>query len=98
MQAKDELRSITAASELLKTMSNPQRLAILCCLKEDEMSVGEIAEFLEIGQSSLSQHLSKLRDQGLVHTRRDQQMIYYSLASGEVSEIIKVLRTLYCKP
>lgn len=96
MASKNDITSIVEASELLKTMSNPSRLAILCCIREQEMSVGELAEFLDLGQSALSQHLARLRDQGLVQTRREQQMIFYSLSSPEVVQLIKVLRKMYC--
>ena len=97
MAEKGDINSIVQAADLLKIISNPQRLAILCCLREHEMSVGELASFLEMGQSSLSQHLAKLRDCGLVETRRDQQMIYYSLTSSEAAQLIRVLRKIYCK-
>ena len=97
MASKNDIRRIQEASNLLKIIGNPQRLAILCCLREEkEMSVGEITDFLGLTQSAVSQHLAKLRDRDLVVARRDQQTMYYSLSSNEVTEIIKVLRKLYC--
>jgi DNA-binding transcriptional ArsR family regulator len=86
------------ASQLLTAMSNPKRLMILCNLLDREMSVNEIAEHVELAQSPLSQHLSKLRAWGFVRTRRDGQQIHYSLASDEVREILKTLYSLYCVP
>jgi len=91
-------RSASRASELMKTLGHKDRLLILCQLAEGEKSVGEVAELLSIGQSPLSQHLSRMRREGLVSTRRNAQTIYYSLTSGEVSRIIEVLYELFCEP
>lgn len=87
----------TVAAQLLKAMANPQRLMLLCLLNQGELSVGQLNETLALPQSSLSQHLAKLRDAGLVSTRRDAQTIYYALASVEVKAIIATLYSLYCE-
>lgn len=81
---------------LMKTLSHPDRLMVLCQLKEGEKSVGQIAEMVGIAQSPLSQHLSKMRLQGIVKNRREAQSIYYSLANEEVERIIDLLYTMYC--
>lgn len=86
------------ASQLLTAMSNPKRLMILCNLLDKEMSVSEIAEHVDLAQSPLSQHLSKLRAWGFVRTRRDGQQIHYSLASDEVRKVLTTLYSLYCAP
>ena len=87
----------TLAAQLLKAMANPHRLMLLCLLNQGELSVGQLNDTLALPQSSLSQHLAKLRDTGLVNTRRDAQTIYYSLASSEVKAIIATLYSLYCE-
>lgn len=84
------------ASQLLAAMANQRRLMILCSLLEREMNVTELGERVELGQSPLSQHLSKLRAWGLVKPRRDGQQIYYSLASGKVQRVLETLYELYC--
>ncbi len=85
-----------AASSLLKTMGNPHRLMILCHLAHGERSVGELERELELSQSALSQHLARLRKQGLVQTRRKAQMIFYSLAGGgEALAVIELLSQLF---
>lgn len=91
-------RSADRASSLMKTLGHKDRLMILCQLADGEKSVGEIADLLEISQSPLSQHLSRMRREGLVDTRRDAQTIYYSLKSGEASRIVEVLYELFCSP
>ena len=78
---KQMARSATRASGLMKTLGHKDRLMILCHLADGEKSVGHIADLLEIPQSPLSQHLSRMRKEGLVETRREAQTIYYSLTA-----------------
>lgn len=89
-------RNADQASQLLAAMANPKRLLILCNLLEHEMNVGQLAERVQLGQSPLSQHLSKLRAWGLVATRRDGQQINYTLASDEVRRVLTTLYEIYC--
>lgn len=98
MTNDDFLKSVERASTLLKAMSNKRRLVILCYLAENERSVGELCRLLGISQSALSQHLAKLRHDGLVETRRDAQSIIYSVTPGEVESILGTLHQLYCAP
>ena len=90
--------SANRASSLMKTLGHKDRLMILCHLAGGEKSVGQIADLLEISQSPLSQHLSRMRKEGLVDTRREAQTIYYTLKSGEASRIVEVLYELFCEP
>jgi DNA-binding transcriptional ArsR family regulator len=79
-------------------MANAKRLMILCNLLERERSVGELSELIDLEQSPLSQHLSKLRALGLVKTRREGQSILYRLASDEVTKVLTTLYAIYCAP
>lgn len=85
------------ASALLKAMSNERRLLILCHLSRAERSVGELCGLVDISQSALSQHLAKLRSDGLVTTRREAQTIYYSLRGEAVQTVLDSLYGLYCE-
>jgi DNA-binding transcriptional ArsR family regulator len=86
------------AAQLLKLLANETRLLILCRLAvEREMSAGAIVQALGLGQSAVSQHLAKLRDDNLVATRRDAQTIYYRIADKNVARIIAVLKDIYCR-
>lgn len=83
------------AAELLKLLANDQRLIILCRLSDTEMSVTELGEHVSLAQSALSQHLAKLRAQGLVTTRREGQNIYYRMANPMAQKLVGALCELY---
>jgi DNA-binding transcriptional ArsR family regulator len=83
---------------LLKGLANESRLMIMCVLSEGEFSVGELNHRIPLSQSALSQHLAILREQGLVHTRRESQTIYYRLADTPALSIIRQLHKVYCRP
>ena len=86
------------ASRLLGAMANSKRLLILCNLLSREMNVSELMARAGIGQSPMSQHLSKLRALGLVETRREGQQVYYRLASDNVRQVLETLYGIYCAP
>jgi len=86
------------ASDLLKALSSRHRLLIICQLIDGERSVGDLAEFLSLRDSTVSQHLAILRKDGLVAARRDAQTIYYSIASDPAREVLKTLYQVYCAP
>ena len=89
------VENATEAARLLTLLGNEKRLAILTLLVEGEMSVGAIAERVELSQSALSQHLAKLRSMGLVETRRERQMIYYSCSSDAVRQLLDTLTGIF---
>lgn len=84
-----------SAAALLSALANPKRLLILCNLVNGEVPVGVLANQVGLSQSALSQHLSKLRAQKLVRTRRDAQTIYYSSNSAQVLTLLGALESLY---
>lgn len=90
-----EIRAERAA-EFLRSIANRHRLIVLCALLEGELSAGQLAERLETKQPNTSQHLFKLKAEGLVATRRDAQTIYYRLASNNVKPIIEHLKRMFC--
>jgi DNA-binding transcriptional ArsR family regulator len=96
MQAELLEKNAEQAAELLAAMANPRRLMVLCKLLDGEKSVNALAGSIGLSQSALSQHLAKLRERGLVTTRRDAQTIYYGLASREVRGVLSTLYGLYC--
>lgn len=84
------------ASALLKSLANRHRLLIICQLIEGERSVGELADFLSIRDSTVSQHLALLRKDGLVAARRDGQTIWYAIASAPAREVLMTLYRVFC--
>lgn len=98
MELADLEANARRASALLKAMSNERRLLILCYLTMGERSVGELERMVQLSQSALSQHLARLRRDGLVKTRRSAQNIYYSLDGEEAKAIMATLHGLYCAP
>lgn len=91
------LQQARKASVLLKAMANERRLLILCYLGLEERSVSELERHVGLSQSALSQHLARLRNDGLVSTRRDGQTIFYSLHGTEARRVLATLYELYCK-
>lgn len=85
-----------AAEGLLKSLSNRNRLMILCLLVDGERSVGELVMALEVNGPTVSQHLTLLRKDGLVKTRRDGQTIWYSISSEPARKVIETLYRIYC--
>lgn len=100
MKVKIDAEKMAAAAErasrLMKTLGHPGRLMILCNLAEGERAVGELADELDMSQSSLSQHLARMRSEELVEYRRESQTVYYRLADGEVHSVIKSLYRIFC--
>ena len=84
------------AGTLLKSLCNEHRLLILCALVEGEKSVGELEQLLEMRQPHLSQHLTRLRTDGLVRTRRVSRTIYYRLGSEPAERVLGLLYELFC--
>jgi DNA-binding transcriptional ArsR family regulator len=84
------------AEAFLRSLANRHRLMILCSLVEGEMQVGELVQRLGLSQSNLSQHLAKLRDEGLVATRRTGTAIHYRIGSDRVQPILAELYRLFC--
>jgi DNA-binding transcriptional ArsR family regulator len=84
------------AAKLLSLLSHEARLRVLCELVGKERSAGELVDMSGLSQSALSQHLAKLREHGIVRTRREAQTIYYALADAKAARIIEALYELYC--
>lgn len=86
------------AAALLKVLANGQRLRILCLLLGGERSVSDMNASMTLSQSALSQHLARLRQDGLVTTRREAQTIHYALTPGPALAVIEALHGIYCAP
>ena len=83
------------AADLLGALANQKRLMIMSHLFVGELSVNNLAAKVDLSQSALSQHLAKLRNLGLVETRRDGQTIYYRATSCEAHAVVETICKLY---
>jgi ArsR family transcriptional regulator, virulence genes transcriptional regulator len=90
--------SAGSAETLLKALANRHRLLILCQLIDGERAVGELAGFLNLRDSTVSQHLALLRKDALVATRREGQTVWYSIASRPARKLLETLYQFYCAP
>lgn len=98
LQPADMRANAADAAAFLKSLAQEHRLMILCLLCDSERSVGELATLLDVRQPTLSQHLARLRAEGLVKTRRDGTTVFYALADNNVRPIVKHLYATFCAP
>jgi ArsR family transcriptional regulator len=86
------------AAKLLKALGNERRLMILCQLVDGERSVGELQPNVGLSQSALSQHLAVLREEGVVATRREGQVIWYRIDDPAALKVVATLAEIFCPP
>jgi DNA-binding transcriptional ArsR family regulator len=85
-------------ADVLRALSNDRRLLILCKLVEDgEATVGALADDVGLSQSALSQHLARMREEGIIAFRRDAQTLWYRIADPRVESLLATLHRLYCR-
>ena len=98
MNTPEQLQSSAGeAAALLKAMSNPNRLMILCMLCETpRATAGELSQITGLSPSATSQHLARMRDEGLIGSEREAQRIHYFITHPAVQQIITTLKTIYC--
>ncbi len=90
-------RQAAAAARMLKLIGNERRLLILCFLAANgEMRAGDLVSVAGLSQSALSQHLAKMRADGLVAFRRESQTLYYRIADPRAAQILNALKDIYC--
>ena len=87
-----------AAVKLLRALANKRRLIILCQLTEEERSVGQLLPLVDLSQSALSQHLAVLRNEGIVATRRESQVVWYRIADPAALKVVSTLAEIFCPP
>lgn len=88
---------IKEVARILSVLSNERRFEVLCLLSENgEMSVGALLENLDLSQSALSQHLSKLRAERFVETRKEGLSVFYRVEREDIQKLLHVLHALYC--
>ncbi|RTM06279.1 MAG: ArsR family transcriptional regulator [Hyphomicrobiales bacterium] len=96
MNVRDMIPASGEAAELLRSLSHPQRLLVLCALGNEERSVAELRELLDIDQVPMSQQLMRLRADGLVEARREGTTVHYRITRPEVLTVIEALHSAFC--
>jgi DNA-binding transcriptional ArsR family regulator len=85
------------AATMLRTLGNEQRLLVLCLLIEHgEMNVGQMQAEVDLSQSALSQHLARMRADGLVACRREGQLMHYRIDDARVETLVSALKSVFC--
>jgi|1186.fasta_scaffold1037070_1 ArsR family transcriptional regulator, virulence genes transcriptional regulator len=91
------IKQAAVAARLLKLLGSERRLLTLCFLAaRHEMTVGELVGAVGLSQSALSQHLAKLRHDGLVAYRRESQTLHYRIADPRAARVLALLKKIYC--
>lgn len=99
--SKTDLKKMKAKASdvaaLLRALGNERRLLILCTLiGAKECTAGQLAEAVDLSPSAASQHLARMKEEGLVTSRREAQTIYYSIADPDLVRVIALLKEIYC--
>jgi ArsR family transcriptional regulator len=91
-QSEADLKVFELQAEICQTMANPKRLQIVNLLKNGELSVGEMVRAMGVPKANVSQHLSIMRQKGLIISRREGTAIFYRLASPKITEACSIMR------
>jgi DNA-binding transcriptional ArsR family regulator len=92
------IEDVNVAADLLKSLSNPQRLQIVCALAQGEQGVSDLERKLEIRQPSLSQHLASLREAGIITGRREAKAVFYRISDARAAMLVEALHAIFCEP
>ena len=85
------------AAAMLRAIGNEQRMLVLCLLIEHgELTVGAMLEHVPLSQSALSQHLAKMREEGLIAFRREAQTLHYRIENPAVEKLMTTLKNMFC--
>ena len=95
----DNLQTATEVANILRALANERRLMIACKLVEwGEANVTTLAAAVGLSQSALSQHLAKMREEGIVTYRRESQTLWYRIADPRIEQLFATLHGLFCNP
>ncbi|WP_373533243.1 ArsR/SmtB family transcription factor [Vampirovibrio sp.] len=91
-----DMSKIEQATQCLKALSNPVRLAILCVLKDGEQSVQALELAVGTSQSNMSTHLGNMRDKGVLVARREGTQVFYRVKDERMFQLLQLLQDIYC--
>ncbi|EDM67928.1 transcriptional regulator, ArsR family [Moritella sp. PE36] len=97
MDMIDMKERATEVADVLKTMTHPERLMVLCQLVDGEVSASQLQENSTLSQSAFSQHLAVLRKNNIVKVRKESQSVFYSLADERIEALIASFYKIFCE-
>ncbi|MBL1416346.1 MAG: helix-turn-helix transcriptional regulator [Moritella sp.] len=97
MEMIDMKERATEVAYVLKTMTHPERLMVLCQLVDGEVSASQLQENSTLSQSAFSQHLAVLRKNNIVKVRKESQSVFYSLADERIEALIASFYKIFCE-
>ena len=95
--AKAILNHCDEVSQVLKSLSHPVRLKVLCQVIDQERTVNELTDSCGVSQSAMSQFLDRMREDKMVKSRREGTRVYYRIADQRLIRLFQSLRRIYCK-
>ena len=98
MNVEEMIPAAEKAADLMRSLSHPQRLLVLCALVDGERTVADLRQALAIEQVPMSQQLMRLRSDGLVEARREGTTVHYRIARPEIREVVQALHDAFCPP
>lgn len=90
------LSKCESVSQVLKSLSHPVRLKVLCQVIEQEKTVSELTEFCEVSQSAMSQFLGRMKEEGILECRREWNQVYYRISDPKLVRLLRALKEIYC--
>lgn len=90
------LRKCEKVSQVMKSLSHPVRLKILCHILDQERSVSELTEFCDVSQSAMSQFLKRMKAEGILNSRRDHNFVYYCISDRKLLHLLQAIKVIYC--
>lgn len=90
------LKKSNELSLLFGSLAHPVRLRVLCSLSEGEKTVTELTDFCGISQPAMSQFLARMREEGIVRSRKDGTRVFYSITDAQVGRLLAAVRAIYC--
>jgi len=90
------LRKCDKVSQVMKSLSHPVRLKVLCCVMAKEHGVNDLAVFCGVSQSAMSQFLKRMKAEGVLRSRREHNFVYYSVADKKLLQLLHAVKEIYC--
>lgn len=84
-------------SQVLKSLSHPVRLKVLCQIMDGEKTVNELTHFCGISQSAMSQFLGRMKSEGMLRSRKEATRVYYGVADEKLLRLLRSIKEAYCK-